>query len=77
MTISRQPIRKSARKSKTAIAERKNKEKIRRTITITESTIVTVGNIQKENKVEFSFIPPFEHEIPSKEDKKKKKFIEK
>ena len=74
--MERQPIMKSARKSKTAIAERKNKEKIKRTITITKSTIVTVGNVQKENKVEVSFTPPFEHEeIVSKEDKKKKKVV--
>ena len=57
MVSTRQPLRKSARKSKVAIAERKNRPKkvARRTVTITESTIVPVGNVQKENKVEVSF----------------------
>ena len=57
MASTRQPLRKSVLKSKTAIAERKNRPKkvVRRTVTITESTIVTVGNVQKENKVEVSF----------------------
>jgi len=79
MASTRQPLRKSARKSKVAIAERKNRPKkvIRRTVTITESTIVTVGNGQKENKVEVSFsTEPNEtvtEILPTKKSDKKKK----
>ena len=76
MASTRQPLRKSVLKSKTAIAERKNRPKkgVRRTVTITESTIVPVGNVQKENKVEVSFTanPPEVVEVMGKEKKKKK-----
>jgi len=79
MASTRQPLRKSVLKSKTAIAERKNRPKkgVRRTVTITESTIVTVGNGQKENKVEVSFsTEPNEtvtEILPTKKSDKKKK----
>ena len=79
MASTRQPLRKSVLKRKTAIAERKNRPKkvIRRTVTITESTIVTVGNGQKENKVEVSFsTEPNEavtEILPTKKSDKKKK----
>ena len=70
-------------KSKTAIAERKNRDKeqrkIRRTVTFTESTIVRTGNKQREEKTEISFVspplpyfPPHE-EIVEKPAKSKKK----
>jgi len=74
MVSTRQPLRKSARKSKVAIAERKSKKEVRHTITITESTIVTVGNAQNEKKVELSFTtnPPEVAEVTGTEKKKKK-----
>lgn len=74
MASTRQPLRKSARKSKVAIAERKSKKEVRHTITITESTIVTVGNAQKEKKVELSFTtnPPEVVEVTEKKKKKEK-----
>lgn len=74
MVSTRQPLRKSARKSKVAIAERKGKKENRRTVTITESTIVTVGNVQKEEKREVSFTtnPPEVVEIVEKKKKKEK-----
>lgn len=74
MVSTRQPLRKSARKSKVAIAERKSKKEVRHTITITESTIVTVGNAQKEKKVELSFTtnPPEVVEVMEKKKKKEK-----
>jgi len=72
MVSTRQPLRKSARKSKVAIAERKSKKEVRHTIT--ESTIVTVGNAQNEKKVELSFTtnPPEVAEVTGTEKKKKK-----
>ena len=77
MTSTRQPLRKSVLKSKTAIAERKNRPKkvVRRTVTITESTIMTVGNVHKENKVEVSFAsnPNEVNEIVEMVSTKKKK----
>jgi hypothetical protein len=75
MASTRQPLRKSVLKSKTAIAERKNRPKkvIRRTVTITESTIVTVGNVQKENKVEVSFAADPNEVVEMVSAKKKKK----
>ena len=75
MTSTRQPLRKSALKSKTAIAERKNRPKkvVRRTVTITESTIMTVGNVQKENKVEVSFAADPNEVVEMVSAKKKKK----
>lgn len=62
-------------KSKTAIAERKNRPKkvVRRTVTITESTIMTVGNVQKENKVEVSFAANPNEVMEMVSTKKKKK----
>lgn len=74
MVSTRQPLRKSARKSKVAIAERKSKKEVRHTITITESTIMTVGNVQKEKKVELSFTtnPPEVVEVMEKKKKKEK-----
>ena len=74
MVSTRQPLRKSARKSKVAIDERKSKKEVRHAITITESTIVTVGNAQKEKKVELSFTtnPPEVVEVMGTEKKKKK-----
>ena len=75
MTSTRQPLRKSVLKSKTAIAERKNRPKkvVRRTVTITESTIMTVGNGQKENKVEVSFAADPNEVVEMVSTKKKKK----
>ena len=75
MASTRQPLRKSVLKSKTAIAERKNRPKkvVRRTVTITESTIVTVGNVQKENKVEVSFAANPNEVMEMVSTKKKKK----
>jgi len=75
MVSTRQPLRKSALKSKTAIAERKNRPKkvVRRTVTITESTIMTVGNVQKENKVEVSFAADPNEVVEMVSAKKKKK----
>ena len=75
MASTRQPLRKSVLKSKTAIAERKNRPKkvIHRTVTITESTIVTVGNVQKENKVEVSFAADPNEVVEMVSTKKKKK----
>ena len=75
MASTRQPLRKSVLKSKTAIAERKNRPKkvVRRTVTITESTIVTVGNGQKENKVEVSFAADPNEVVEMVSAKKKKK----
>ena len=75
MTSTRQPLRKSVLKSKTAIAERKNRPKkvVRRTVTITESTIMTVGNGQKENKVEVSFAADPNEVVEMVSAKKKKK----
>lgn len=75
MASTRQPLRKSVLKSKTAIAERKNRPKkvVRRTVTITESTIVTVGNVQKENKVEVSFAADPNEVAEMVSTKKKKK----
>ena len=75
MTSTRQPLRKSVLKSKTAIAERKNRPKkvVRRTVTITESTIMTVGNVQKENKVEVSFAADPNEVVEMVSTKKKKK----
>jgi hypothetical protein len=57
---SRQPLRRSARNSKVAIAERKNriKKTVNRTVTFTESTIVTIGNTQKEERTEVVFVSP-------------------
>ena len=74
-TSTRQPLRKSVLKSKTAIAERKNRPKkvVRRTVTITESTIMTVGNVQKENKVEVSFAADPNEVVEMVSTKKKKK----
>lgn len=75
MVSTRQPLRKSVLKSKTAIAERKNRPKkvVRRTVTITESTIMTVGNVQKENKVEVSFAADPNEVVEMVSTKKKKK----
>ena len=75
MVSTRQPLRKSALKSKTAIAERKNRPKkvVRRTVTITKSTLVTVGNVQKENKVEVSFAADPNEVVEMVSAKKKKK----
>ena len=75
MASTRQPLRKSVLKSKTAIAERKNRPKkvVRRTVTITESTVVTVGNVQKENKVEVSFAADPNEVVEMVSTKKKKK----
>ena len=74
MISTRQPLRKSAIKSKSAIAERKNRVKktVNRTVTFTESTIEMVGTVQKENKVEVVFASePVVVEVASKSKRKK------